>query len=98
MSPSCVRARFPQIFPAHKAREYNLTPEEKDRSIVFGLPTTRNAYVPILQKKEGYQMVGLRGSGLKELKKGEYQINIHQEDLEGRTQGGINLVIRINSE
>jgi hypothetical protein len=77
-----------------KLVEYHLTPEHEERGTVFALPAVRNTYAPISRKKRGYQVVAIIGKGLKNLKKGDYQIDVYQEDLNGRLDGGVNFVIR----
>ncbi len=61
---------------------------------VFALPTVQNVYVPVPRRKKEYVIVAILATGLKRLKKGEYQINIFQETLTGRIEGGINLIIQ----
>jgi hypothetical protein len=85
---------FPCCRAAIKPVEYGMTPMLKGKRTVFGLPVTQNAYVPILRKKQEYQVVAVMGKGLRNLKKGEYQIDIYQEDLAGRLDGGVNFIIR----
>jgi hypothetical protein len=77
-----------------RVREYDMAQEKNLPITIFNLPNKRNAYIPILPLKEDYQMIALRGTGLNKLKKGNYQINVYQEDLEGKTEGGINFVIK----
>lgn len=80
--------------PPIKPVEYHLTPERKETGTIFALPAARNTYVPVLRKKHEYQIIAIRGKGLKNFKKGDYQIDVHQEDLNGRLDGGVNFVIR----
>jgi len=89
-----TRFRFPCCRPELKPVGYHLTADVKGKRTVFGLPAARNTYVPIVGKKQEFQVVALRGKGLKSLKKGEYQIDIYQEDLAGKLDGGINFIIR----
>ena len=86
--------RNPEGSVERKRVQYNLSPEGRGANFVFTLPTARNAYLPVVRTKDDYQIVALRGRGLNALKRGDYQVNICQEDLAGRMQGAINLVIR----
>ena len=80
--------------PTEKPTKYQLNPILKDNRVVFELPTAQRTYVPIPRKGTEYQIVALLAKGLKNLKKGEYQIDIYQENLAGKIEGGINLAIR----
>jgi subtilisin family serine protease len=79
---------------ALKPIEYKLIPKRTKEGTIFALPTVRNAYVPILRKQKEYQIVAIIGKGLKKLKKGDYKIDVFQEDLNGRLDGGVNFIIR----
>jgi hypothetical protein len=79
---------------APRPEALRLTPTSLEKGTVFGLPTLTRAYAPLLRTPGEYQVVALRGTGLKKLKKGNYQINVYQEDAAGRLEGGINFIIR----
>jgi hypothetical protein len=87
-----IKERPPR--PPLKPVVYRLTPVVKDRKTTFGIPTIRNTYVPVLRKKPGYQIIAIMGKGLKTLKTGVYQIDLYQEDIEGKIEGGVNFIIR----
>jgi hypothetical protein len=74
--------------------DYRLTPVQIDGRPVFALPLAAKSYVPMLQRGGKYQIIALIAKGLKNLKKGEYQIDIYQEDLTGKMEGGVNFIIR----
>jgi hypothetical protein len=61
--------------------------------MVFTLPKIRRAYVPVPRDKGEYQAVALIGKGLRNLRKGEYQIDVYQEDLTGKIDGSVNFFI-----
>lgn len=77
-----------------KSIDYRLNPVLKDNRTIFELPTFQKAYVPIRRKRGEYQILALIAKGLRNLKKGDYQIDVYQEDLTGKTEGGVNLIIR----
>lgn len=77
-----------------KPTNYQLNPVLKGAKTVFAVPTAQNTYVPVPRRRGAYQVVALLGKGLRNLKKGEYQIDVYQEDLTGKIDGGVNFIIR----
>lgn len=94
--PPKTRFSFPCCNRREKAANYQIKPIDKDKRLIFALPTAQKARVPILRKRCEYQVVALLGKGLRNLKKGEYQIDVYQEDLKGNIEGGVNFIIRKN--
>jgi subtilisin family serine protease len=80
--------------PMGRATDYRLKPVFKHDRTLFELPTTERATVPVLRKGGEYQIVAIRGTGLRQLKEGEYQIDVYQQDLTGKMDGGVNFIIR----
>ncbi len=80
--------------PKELLRKYEISPFREKITTVFTLPTRRTVVVPVPRYKDRYQIMALRVKGLKQLKKGEYQIDIYQETLDGKLEGGINLVFK----
>ena len=74
--------------------DYQIRPVQLDGRLLFALPLADRCYVPMLKRDNRYQMVALIVKGLKRLDKGEYHIDVYQEDLTGRLQGGVNFIIR----
>jgi len=74
--------------------QYKLKPVLRDGRTVFALPTVRRNYLPLPRRAGEHQIVALLGKGLRKLGKGEYQIDVFQEDLNGRVQGGVNFMLR----
>lgn len=74
--------------------DYRLEPVAKDARMIFQLPTIQRAYVPILRRGGEYQVVALHARGLKNLEKGEYQIDVYQQDINGKMDGGLNFIIQ----
>lgn len=72
---------------------YDLRRVGRERPTVFALPAAQTAYVPLPRAKGQYQVVALRMTGLKRLKRGHYQVDIYQETIDGRLEGGINFII-----
>ncbi len=75
-------------------KDYPISPVEDQKRILFKLPAQRNVLVPILRKKNKYQIVAVTGKGLKKLRNGLYQVNIYEEGGKRRMEGGINLIIK----
>lgn len=73
--------------------DYRLNPISEGKRMVFGLPTLQKVYVPVPRKPGSYQVLALMVKGLRNLKKGEYQIDVYQEDLTGQIDGGVNFII-----
>jgi hypothetical protein len=89
-----TRFSFPACHMKGRDINYKLQPvTDKDRT-VFALPTVKRTYVPILRKGGEYQVVALRMTGLRDLKPGDYQIDIYQETALGMIEGGVNFIIR----
>ncbi len=74
--------------------DYGLEPVGKDARTIFQLPTMQRAYVPVLRKGGEYQVVVLHARGLRNLGKGDYRIDVYQQDLNGKIEGGVNFIIR----
>ena len=89
-----TRLTFPCCHQIGKPTNYQLNPVLKENRTVFAMPTVCTTYVPVPRKGGEYQIVALLGKGLRNLKKGEYQIDVYQEDLTGKTEGGVNFIIR----
>jgi hypothetical protein len=79
--------------PMEMKAKYQLYPSDKERPTVFALPVAQTVFVPIPREKNRYQVMAIRLKGLKTLKKGQYCIDIYQEAIDGRLEGGINLII-----
>jgi subtilisin family serine protease len=77
-----------------KTPRYRLKPVVRDNRVLFELPTHQKAHVPVPLKRGRHQVLALIAEGLRNLKKGEYQIDVYQEDMTGKTEGGVNFVIR----
>lgn len=73
---------------------YQIKPVSKGKRLIFELPTIQKARVPLIKKQREYKIVALLAKGLKNLKKGDYKIDIYQENAQGNLEGGINLIIR----
>jgi len=80
-------------YPMEMKAKYRLYSAGKEMSTVFALPVAQTAFVPIPREKNKYQVMAIRLKGLKKLKKGQYYIDIYQEAIDGRLEGGINLII-----
>lgn len=89
-----TRLTLPCCHLMGKPTNYRLHPVHKDNRTVFALPTARTTYVPVPRKGAKYQAVAILGNGLRSLKKGDYQINVYQEDLTGKIEGGVNFILR----
>lgn len=74
--------------------KYRLNPVAEGKRTVFGLPTLQRVFVPVPRKPGGYQVLALMAKGLRDLKKGEYQIDIYQETRARVVKGGVNFIIR----
>jgi subtilisin family serine protease len=85
---------FPACHIKGRDINYKLQPVTDRDITVFALPTVKRTYVPILRKGGEYQVVALRMIGLRDLKPGDYQIDIYQETVLGMTEGGVNFIIR----
>jgi subtilisin family serine protease len=70
-----------------------ILPPRKDRPTVFDIPAAKTTFVPIPREKGTYNLVALRIKGLKRLKKIPYEIDIYQDNIQGRMEGGINFII-----
>jgi len=88
-----TRLTLPCCHLMGKSTNYQLNSVLKDNRTVFAMPTVRTTYVPVPRKGGEYQVVALLGKGLRNLKKGEYQIDVYQEDLTGKIDGGVNFII-----
>ncbi len=82
--------RKPGILKTH----YLTKPVTLNNHTVFKLPTRQTTIVKVLKEHEGFQVVALRLKGLKKLAKGDYQIDVYQQDTKGNLEGGINLLFR----
>ncbi|MFX1296065.1 MAG: S8 family serine peptidase [Promethearchaeota archaeon] len=97
--PPNTRFTFPCSPRVGKLIDYRLKPIIlKDKRTLFAIPTIQNAYVPIPRKKGEYQVIILHIKGLKNLEKGKYQIDIYQENLSGRIDGNINIIIGMDPQ
>jgi hypothetical protein len=74
--------------------DYKLSLIKEDKRKVFTLQTLQKVYVPLPRKPGNYQILALMLKGLRNLKKGEYQVDIYQEDRIGRIEGSVNFIIR----
>lgn len=92
-----TRFTFPACHIKGKDINYKLRPITDKNRMVFTLPTVNRVYVPILRKGGEYQVVALRMTGLRELKPGDYQIDIYQETILGMIEGGVNFILRKNN-
>ncbi len=77
-----------------KTVEYELKPVKFDKRTVFELPTSQTTIAPVLRKPGEYQILAVRVTGLRNLDKGEYQIEVFQEDRFGRIEGSVNFILR----
>jgi subtilisin family serine protease len=84
---------LPCCHPTATTKKYQLYPARKDKPTVFTLPFAQTSFIPMPREKGEYQVVALRLKGLKRLPKGQYHVDIYQEDLDGKLEGGINFVI-----
>ncbi|TAL70153.1 MAG: hypothetical protein EPN82_05940 [Bacteroidetes bacterium] len=92
--PPKTRFSFPCCNLRGKTTKYQIKPIDMDKRLIFALPTAQKARIPILRKQREYQVVALLVKGLRKLKKGEYQIDVYQEDLKRNMEGGVNFIIR----
>jgi hypothetical protein len=76
------------------AVDYGLRPIREGKKEVFALRSLQKVRVPVPRKPGSYQLVALIIKGLRNLKKGEYQVDIYQEDRAGRIEGEVNFLIR----
>ncbi len=91
--PSKTHMTLPCCELTTKQLIYKLNPIVKNKKTIFTIPTCYSTQVPILRKKGEYQIVALCGKGLMNLKKGQYQIDVIQEDLAGKFEGSLNFII-----
>jgi hypothetical protein len=89
-----TRMSLPCCCSSPAIADYQLEPVAKYARTIFRLPTVQRAHVPILRKDGEYQVVALHAGGLKNLDKGKYQIDVYQQDLTGKIEGGVNFIIR----
>ncbi|QQO55252.1 MAG: S8 family serine peptidase [Thiohalocapsa sp. PB-PSB1] len=75
-------------------QDYPLRPAQYFGKTIFELPVAQRALAPLPRRKGEYQMVALRMEGLKNLDKGEYRIDVYQQDLRGQPHGMVNFIIR----
>ena len=92
--PPKTRFTFPCCGQVVKGTGYHIKPVQMDNRLLFLLPTVEKVRVPVLRKQREYQIMALVGKGLQKLKKGEYQIDIYQEDMKGNIEGGVNFMLR----
>lgn len=89
-----TRLTLPCCPLSEKPTYYQLNPVFIDNRTVLAIPTVQRACVPVPRKRGEYQVVALLAKGLRNLKKGEYQIDLYQENLTGTIDGALNFVIR----
>jgi hypothetical protein len=75
-------------------QDYTIKPVHYFGKTIFELPVAQRALAPLPRRKGEYQMIALRMEGLKDLDKGEYRIDVYQQDLRGQPQGMVNFIIR----
>lgn len=73
---------------------YQLKPARYGGKTIFELPVAHRTFAPLPRRKREYQMVALRIEGLRNLDKGEYRIDVYQQDLNGRPHGMVNFILR----